>query len=214
MSDDPAGGDDQIRIFTLGTRRYTTVVDINALEDALIEVPPDQVSDAKAKEVGDVVLNVRRQKGGGDVVALARAGSNLVVAPVDAVVEAAQRMPLDLVNSGERANITLGDYKFQARELDQGTVLPLGPESQLTVVVPDETAQQIFLVEPDALADPQFFPVGDTDLPLYTRAGLRAGRTICGGRDRNVAAGAGYGRGAGRGFHRPQDGLDRPARTA
>ncbi len=74
-------------MFTIGTRRYTTVVDINALADALIAVPPDQVSDAKAQDVGDVMLNVRQQKGGGEVVALARDGSNLVVAPVDAVVE-------------------------------------------------------------------------------------------------------------------------------
>ncbi len=49
-----------------------------------------------------------------------------------------------MVNGGKRANINVGDYKFQARELDEGTVVPLGPESQLTVVVPKETASAYF----------------------------------------------------------------------
>lgn len=156
------------RVFTIGTRRYTTAVDINALADALLSVPTDQLSDASARMVGGVMLNVRSQQGGGEVVALARDGSNLVVAPAEAVSRAAQRMPLDLVNSGARANITIGDFRFQARELDDGTFVPLGPESQLTVVVPPSTAEDIFLVHPEELSDPQFFPVGDTDLQLYT----------------------------------------------
>jgi ABC-type glycerol-3-phosphate transport system permease component len=167
---------DRERVFTIGTRRYTTVVDINALADVMISVPPDEVSDAQASTVGDVTLNVRDWKGGGQVVALVRDGSNLVVAPADAVAQAAQRMPLDLVNAGQRANITVADYKFQARELDtEGTtVVPLGPESQLTVVVPEQTAAQISLAMPDALSDPQFFPVGNTDLQLYTLQGHTA----------------------------------------
>jgi multiple sugar transport system permease protein len=156
------------RVFTIGTRRYTTVVDINALADALVAVPPDQLTDAKAQDVNGVMLNVRNQKGGGQVVALARDGSNLVVAPVDAVLKTAQRMPLDMVNGGQRANISVGDYKFQARELDEGTVVPLGPETQLTVVVPKETAANIFLVPPDTLTDPVFYPVSNTDLQFYT----------------------------------------------
>ena len=140
------------RVITIGTRRYTTVVDINALADALIAVPPDQLGNAKAQEVNGVMLNVRQQKDGGQVVALARDGANLVVAPVDAVIKVAKRMPLDMVNGGKRANVSVGDYKFQARELDQGTVVPLGPETQLTVVVPKDTAADIFVVPPE-LAD-------------------------------------------------------------
>lgn len=155
------------RVFTIGTRRYTTAVDINALADVLLSVPADQLSDATAQTVGDVTLNVRKQQGGGEVVALARDGSNLVVAPAEAVAEVAQRMPLDLVNSGSRANISIGDYTFQARELDDGIVMALGPESQLTVVVPQSTAEDIFLAHPEALSNPQFFPIGNTDLQLY-----------------------------------------------
>ncbi|MBI5961147.1 MAG: ABC transporter permease subunit [Chloroflexi bacterium] len=164
--DNPEGKEE--RVFTIGTRRYTTVVDINALADALIAVPPEDLSEAKAQDVGGVMLNVRSQKGGGKVVALARDGSNLVVAPVEAVVAVAQRMPLDMVNAGKRANVNIGDFKFQARELDAGIVVPLGPESQLTVVVPKTTGAEIFLVPPETLADPQFFPIGNTDLQLYT----------------------------------------------
>lgn len=163
------------RVFTIGTRRYTTVVDINALADVLVSVPSDDLGGAKVQMVGEVNLNVRKQRGGGEVVALARDGSNLVVAPAEAVAHAAQRMPLDLANSGARANITIGDYRFQARELDEGIVLPLGPESQLTVVVPQVTAQDIFLVYPDELSDPEFFPIGNTDLQLYTLEGREEG---------------------------------------
>jgi len=39
-----------------------------------------------------------------------------------------------MVNGGKRANVNVGDYKFQARELDEGR-RPVGPETQLTVVV-------------------------------------------------------------------------------
>jgi multiple sugar transport system permease protein len=161
---------EQQRVLNIGTRRYTTVVDIQALADQMLSVPAADLSDAKAQTVGDVTLNVRQYKDGSQVVALARDGSNLVVAPAEAVAAAAQRMPLDLVNSGTRANLEIGDYKFQARELESEgiTVVALGPESQLTVVVPKDTASSVFLVPPDALSDPEFFPVGDTDLQLYT----------------------------------------------
>ncbi|MBN1202487.1 MAG: ABC transporter permease subunit [Anaerolineae bacterium] len=162
---------EEVQVFTIGTRRYTTAVDINALADVLLSVPADQLSDARAQTVGDVTLNVRRQQGGGEVVALARDGSNLVVAPAEVVAGAAQRLPLDLVNSGARANITIGDYKFQARELDEDILLALGPESQLTVSVPKSTAQDIFLVHPEELSDPQFFHIGNTDLQLYRLEG-------------------------------------------
>jgi ABC-type glycerol-3-phosphate transport system permease component len=160
------------RVFDIGTRRYTTVVDINALAPVMISIPPDDLSSAKAKNIDGVTLNVRHWKGGGDVVALARDGDNLVAAPADAVAAVARRMPLDLVNSGKRSNLTVGDYKFQARELetDSLTVVALGPESQLTVVVPKETAAALFPVVPEALTDPQFVPIGNTELQLYTLA--------------------------------------------
>ena len=165
---DPEG--EQQRVLNIGTRRYTTVVDIQALADQMASAPAADLSDAQAQTVDGVTLNVRSWKGGGEVVALARDGSNLVVAPAEAVAAAAQRMPLDLVNSGARANLEIGDYKFQARELESEgiTVVPLGPESQLTVVVPKDTAASVFLEPPDALSDPEFFAVGDTDLQLYS----------------------------------------------
>lgn len=169
--DDAEG--ERVRVFDIGTRRYTTVVDVDALADAMVAVPPDDLSEARAEEIGDVVLNVRRHKDGGEVVALARDGQNLVVAPVEAVVEAAQRLPLDYVNSGDRAALTVGDFRFQARELEaEGlTVVPLGPESQLTVVVPEDAAADVFLVDPEALGDFEYFPIGETDLPLYALDG-------------------------------------------
>jgi multiple sugar transport system permease protein len=160
------------RVFDIGTRRYTTAVDVGALAGQLMAVPPSDVSSANARTVGNVTLNVRSWKGGEDVVALARDGDNLVVAPVQAVAAAARRMPLDLVNAGKRTNVTVDNYKFQGRELGtEETVVPLGPESQLTVVVPKQTAAAVFPVMPDELSDPQFFPVGRTDLQLYVLQG-------------------------------------------
>jgi multiple sugar transport system permease protein len=164
------GQGQRVQVLDIGTRRYTTAVDTTALSGKLISVAPGDVSTAQAKTVGGVTLNVRSWTGGGDVVALARDGDNLVVAPVQAVAAAAQRMPLDLVNAGKRANVAVDDYTFQGRELaaEGKTVVPLGPESQLTVVVPKQTAASVFLVEPDALSDPEFFPVGNTELQFYT----------------------------------------------
>ncbi len=156
------------RVFDIGTRRYTTVVDINALAAAMVSIPPGELSGAKARTIDGVTLNVRHWKGHDDVVALARDGDNLVAAPAEDVASVARRMPLDLVNSGKRANLTVGDYKFQARELDTETVVALGPESQLTVVVPQETAASLVPVAPDALTDPQFVTIGNTELELYT----------------------------------------------
>jgi ABC-type glycerol-3-phosphate transport system permease component len=160
----------RVQVLDIGTRRYTTAVDATALSGQMTSVPPGDVSAAHARTVSGVTLNVRSWKKGGEVVALARDGDNLVVAPVQAVAAAAQRMPLDLVNAGKRANVAVDDYTFQGRELgtEGGTVVPLGPESQLTVVVPKQTAASVFLVEPDALSDPEFFPVGNTELQFYT----------------------------------------------
>jgi multiple sugar transport system permease protein len=163
-------------VLEIGSRRYTTVVDASALPE-LISVPTEELSSAQRTTIGEITLNVRAWTAGDgstqQVVALARDGDNLVVATVDALLGVAREMPLDEVNAGRRTRVEVEEYQFQAREFEaQGlTVIPLGPESQLTIVAPTTVAAEAILVPADAPGDPEFMPLGNSELQLYTVAG-------------------------------------------
>ncbi len=168
---DPSGERDQV--IKIGTRRYTTVIDASRLTD-LISVPSAELSDAQPMEVQGIMFNVRTWTADDgsvqQVVALARDGDNLVVAPVDSLVGAASRMALADVNAGSRARIDIGDYTFQARELETPslTVIPIGPETELTIVAPSAIAEQAILVPSETLGDPEYVSIGNTELQHYT----------------------------------------------
>ncbi len=156
-------------VIEIGTRKYTTVIDGARLQN-LQSIPADQLGDAVATLVGEVMLNVRSSAAGADVIALARDGDNLIVADVADVQNAALRLPLDEVNSGERAEITIGEVEFRGREvlLDDQTlsVIPVGPESELVIVGAPEIAAEATLVPANALNDAGFAPVGQTEIAL------------------------------------------------
>ncbi len=170
---DPQG--QRLQVITIGTRRYTSVVDAAALTEAMLLVaPPDQMTTAQPTTInGGVVLNVRTWTASDgttrQVVALARDGDNLVVAPVDALAGAVRQMPLDVVNAGDRARVEVGDFTFQGRTLEANgaTVIPLGPESQLTIVAPQDVAAQAMLVPADAPTNAEYMPLGNTELQVY-----------------------------------------------
>jgi multiple sugar transport system permease protein len=160
------------KVIRIGTRRYTTVIDSARLAN-LKSVPPDQLGEAVATTIGDVVLNVRPWTVDGqtrDVVALTRDGDNLVIAEVAELQNAAVRLPLDEVNSGQRAQPTIEDIEFRGREIttEDGTlqVIPVGPESELAVVGAPEIASQAILVPAGQLSDAGFAPIGETELSL------------------------------------------------
>jgi ABC-type glycerol-3-phosphate transport system permease component len=156
-------GEEQ-EVIKIGVRRFTSVIDGSALPELLF-APSDELSDAVPTSVNGVMLNVRQWKGD-RVVALARAGDDLVVARADEL--GAWQMPLDEVNAGKRANLEVNDVRFQGRELADGqVVIPLGPESELTIVSPKDIASQAFLVPADALSNPQLAAFGSTSLPVY-----------------------------------------------
>ena len=167
----PAG--EQEEVIKAGVRRFTTVVDAGQLPE-LHSVPAEQLSAAQPQAFGDIVFNVRTwTKDDGEVqpvVALARDGDNLVIAPVDALVPIAAIRPLDEVNAGSRANLEVNGFRLQARELeDEGTtLLPLGPESELTVVAPRAVAASAVLVPTEWMQDAGTAPFGSTELPVYT----------------------------------------------
>ncbi len=166
-------------VIKVGVRRFTTVIDASALPE-LLSVPADQLSGAQPTSVGDVVFNVRDWTADDgslqQVVALARDGDNLVVATVDALLPIASIRPLDEVNAGSRANLEVGDYRLQGREFeDEGlTLIPLGPESELTVVAPKDVASAATLVPAEALEDAGPVSFGNTELPVYTLTGQPA----------------------------------------
>ncbi len=166
--------DVQQNVIRLGSRRYTTILRADA-DLPLLSVPTDQLSDAVAQDVDGITFNVRQWTPPGaetrEVVALARGeGDTLLVAALEAVQRAAVRLPLDVVNSGARANIELEGAEFRGRELAiDGTltaVIPLGPESDLAVVGTPEIAAAARIVPGAMLLDAGEAVVGETELRL------------------------------------------------
>jgi ABC-type glycerol-3-phosphate transport system permease component len=158
------------KVMQLGTRRYTTVIDAAQLNN-LQSVPGDELGEAQAALIGDAVLNVRPW-GDKQVVALARDGDNLVVVELADVQDAVRRFPLDEVNSGERANPTVEEVEFRGREItteDGQTIqiIPIGPESELTIVGSPEIASTAVLIPAEQLAEAGFASIGDTELKLW-----------------------------------------------
>ncbi|MBL8165368.1 MAG: carbohydrate ABC transporter permease, partial [Anaerolineae bacterium] len=163
------------KVIEIGIRRYTTVIDASKLS-GLQTVPVAEVGEAAAQTVENITLNVRPWTTEGEtrqVVALARGeGDTLVVAEIADVQAAAQRLPLDVVNGGGRATIELGGVTFRGREveLETGTIqiIPIGPESQLSVMGSPEIAASALLIPVENLSDAGFTAVGETELPLVT----------------------------------------------
>ncbi len=163
------------KVMEIGVRRYTTVVNAAAL-NTLLTIPASEVGDAVTTPVGSLTLNVRPWTTGGEtqsVVALARGDNDtLVVATVNDLQAAAMKLPLDEVNSGQRATVVINGVEFRGREVETETgavpVIPIGPESQLTVVGAPEIAAAATLVPSEKLAAAGYAPVGQTELALYT----------------------------------------------
>lgn len=163
------------RVIEIGVRRYTTVVNAALLQN-LQTAPASEVGNAVATTVGDLTLNVRPWTTNGQtrqVVALAKGDNDtLVVVDVNDLQAAALRMPLDEVNGGERASLEVGGVEFRGRTVQMDgspvEVIPIGPESQLTVVGAPEIAAAATLVSTENLSDAGFAPVGQTELPLMT----------------------------------------------
>ncbi|MBN8636972.1 MAG: hypothetical protein J0M07_16715, partial [Anaerolineae bacterium] len=165
-------------VIEIGLRRYTTVVDAALLQN-VSAVPGDQLGEATPTAIGDLLLNVRDWTTDGEtrqVVALARGDNDtLIVAEVDDLQTAALRMPLDAVNAGDRASPEIGGVEFRGREVETADgarqIIPIGPESQLTVVGSPEIAAAALLVPVEQLAEAGFAPVGQTELPQFTVEG-------------------------------------------
>lgn len=173
---------DEIEVIKVGTRRYTAAVELAALtpeqQAQVVSAPADQLSSATPTTFdtpeGEITLNVREWTADGvsqRVVAIGRDGDNLIIAPVETLLSVARQWPLDRVNAASRKNVKIGNFNFQSRELDESKLwLPLGPESQLTVVAPKNVAAAAFIVPVDAISKAEIAPVGKTSIQLYTLA--------------------------------------------
>jgi len=162
------------QVVTIGTRRYTNVLDA-ALLTALQTIPTDQLSAAVPQAVQiageSITLNLRTDKAGKQVIALAKDGDNTVVATLDAVRGAIARLPLDVVNAGERDTFKVGATELKGRAVTtNGTkrqLLPIGPESELTVVAPPGMLAGVGFVPVGSLTAGGFAKVGGTEVKLY-----------------------------------------------
>ncbi len=167
------------KVIELGVRRYTTVIDASLLTELLI-APTAEMGEAAALNVNGILLNVRDWTANGEtrqVVALARGeGDTLIVADAQQVQAAAMRLPLDEVNAGGRAEVTIGEEVFRGREitLDDRTiqVIPVGPETQLSVMGAPQIASAALLVPAESVSSAGFAEVGDTELPLVAVEGM------------------------------------------
>ncbi|MBK9745637.1 MAG: hypothetical protein IPO91_02555 [Chloroflexi bacterium] len=166
------------KVIEIGLRRYTTVVDA-ALLSNVIAAPTAELGEARSTAIGDLLLNVRDWTADGEtrqVVALARGEDDtLIVAEVADIQAAALRLPLDEVNAGGRASPEIAGVEFRGREIETAEgvrqIIPIGPESQLTVVGSPEIAAAALLVPVEQLAEAGFAPVGQTELPQFTVEG-------------------------------------------
>jgi multiple sugar transport system permease protein len=167
------------KVVQIGTRRYTTVIDPGLLS-RVQSVPTDQLGEAAPTTFelngDDITLNVREWSAGStQVVALARDGDNTIVATLADLQAAVSRLPLDVVNSGDRTAITIGETEFRGREIPtaDGTraILPIGPESSLWIVAPPGLLSQVTMIPADRLTEVGEASIGRTELPLYNVAG-------------------------------------------
>lgn len=169
------------KVITIGTRRYTTVIDTAQLHK-LETVPSDQLGKAVPTVVtvnGDAVtLNLRPWTTNGitkQAVALARSGDNTVIATLDDLQGAVLRLPLDVVNGGTRGSIQIGDVELTGRTLETGgakrQLFPIGPESELTVVSLPTLLSRVGFVPADQLMDGGYAPIGQTELHLSKVSG-------------------------------------------
>jgi|GEM_PF-248352 len=172
--------DEEVTVMPIGSRRYTLVLTADALSALSVDsVPAEQLSEAVAASVttasGETVFNVRTWQRPDDttqaVVALARGeGDTLLIAPVDALGSIIMRMPLDIVNSGSRAEITVNQTELRGREIetDSGTqaVYAIGPESNFVVVAQTQVATTAQLVAAERMEEAGDEVIGETELRL------------------------------------------------
>jgi multiple sugar transport system permease protein len=174
LTNDPETNE-RLEVVELGTRRYTPVVTADAMPE-IISAPSVEISDAVAREVGDVTLNVRSWSGE-DVVAVGRDGDNLLIVKVADLGEV-QVMPLDVVNAGQRENRTVGAFELQFRTVDDTTLLGLGPQTQLVTVATSDVAQHATLIPQARLGDAEALPLADTEIDQYTLVDDPEGRYL------------------------------------
>jgi ABC-type glycerol-3-phosphate transport system permease component len=166
------------KVIEIGLRRYTTVIDAPLLQN-VFAVPAAELGEAVATDIDGLTLNVRSWTLEGEtrqVVALARGEDDtLIVADVTDLRAAALRLPLDEVNGGERAEPMVAGVEFRGRAIETADgvreIIPIGPESQLTVVGSPEIASAAMLVAAEQLSDAGFAPVGQTELPQFAVEG-------------------------------------------
>jgi len=167
------------KVIQVGVRRYTTVIDATRLH-GLQEVPAAHLSEATAAPLPNgITANIRQWSVDGqtrDVVAVARgSGGTMIVAEVDDLAPVVMRLPLDEVNAGSRATFTVEGVEFRGREValeDGGTLqlIPIGPESELSVVADPAVAKDAFLVPAEALESAGYADVGATEIALFRLA--------------------------------------------
>jgi len=165
--------EEQEQVIRIGSRRYTTVVDVAQL-GSLSSVSKDQLSDPTPTDVGGVLLNIREliaPDGIQQVVAVARdpdSDDNLVVVEISELDGNLSQYPLDQVNRGDLEAAEVSGYELSTRLMEDGNQLfVLGPEVELAVVGSPDVVDQAELIQSSRLGKKEFLDVGETQLSIY-----------------------------------------------
>jgi multiple sugar transport system permease protein len=164
------------KVIEIGSRRYTTAVDLEQIQ-SLQSVPRDELSDAVATEIGDVIINVRQWNQSGstsEVVAVGRdpkSEDHLLVTTVQDPEKLFFQLPLDQMNKAPQEKAAVQGYELSGRRFEvdgqEKIILPIGPEKEFSVVGSPEVVSAAKLIPSNLLGQREFMPVGQTELSIY-----------------------------------------------
>lgn len=154
-------------VVKLASRQYQAVLPVGELPE-IMAVSEDELSTELANRmIGEARFSVR-QWDGRDVISLASEDGNRFVVYADEIQNVLV-LPRDIINSGERSEVLIGDYEYRTRivELDGETVeilTNIAPNDGLATVTQTSVAASTFLVPFEQVSDPDLLPLDTTEI--------------------------------------------------
>jgi multiple sugar transport system permease protein len=165
-----------VQVVKIGSSNYTTVVGLEHLH-TLYSIPEDQVGSPRSTMVGGYVLSVRTANVAGktrQVVALARDGTDLIVADLDDLHDFAFVSRPALYQSAKK-NVVISGISLQVNIVNVNginqPVIPSGGEKTFDTVLPLQALSNAQMVRSELLQPQGNKLVGGQQMDVYTLAG-------------------------------------------
>jgi len=179
LATDPQGKQEEV--IQIGSRRYTIAIDTAQL-NTVQSVPKGQLSEVTPTDVNGITINVRQWNSPTGVLAVCavardpQQSNNLIIVEVNKIAGALSLNPLDQINKGKRAKVTISGFELDTRQMDDGRqLLVIGPETELSVVTSPEVAKQAEIIQASRLGNKEFQDTGNTQIAIYTVEGKPEG---------------------------------------